>query len=86
METTLERMRDQADYRAYLLRLWRESSTAETQGGPATSPQPEGWVWRASLETPQAGERKGFACLEDLFAFLRQQTSLQSDMDRDSAT
>lgn len=49
-------------YRAYLLRLW----LAEGEDG-----QP---VWRASLESAQTGERRGFADLGSLFAFLEQQT------------
>lgn len=45
---------------AYLLRLWQVED-----GGYA--------VWRASLESPQTGERWGFARLADLFAFLEQE-------------
>jgi hypothetical protein len=30
-------------------------------------------VWRASLESPQTGERRGFASPADLFAFLEQE-------------
>jgi hypothetical protein len=44
-------------YVAYLLRLWQAQ-----EGGSA--------VWRASLESPQTGERWGFASLADLFTFL----------------
>ena len=44
-------------YQSYLLRLWRAPGGAE---------QP----WRASLENPLTGERKGFADPEALFAFL----------------
>jgi hypothetical protein len=50
------------DYISYLLRAWRSNG----EGGSA---------WRASLEDPHTGERMGFACLEDLFNFLRQETS-----------
>jgi len=46
-------------YRSYLLRLWR----AETSDP----------CWRATLEDPRTGERIGFACLEQLFAFLLEQ-------------
>ncbi len=46
-------------YRAYLLTLWRSDSTP-------SSPL------RASLEDAHTGERLGFACLEELFAFLMQ--------------
>jgi len=51
----------QRQYRSYLLRLWRAGSQGR-------------WVWRASLEDPRSGERKSFADLERLFAFLKQQT------------
>ena len=50
-------MNEQRRYMAYLLRLWQ-------QGG---GEQPQ---WRASLESPQRGERRGFASLVDLFGFL----------------
>ena len=46
-------------YRSYLLRLWR-AETLDT-------------CWRASLEDPRTGERVGFACLEQLFAYLMEQ-------------
>jgi hypothetical protein len=45
---------------AYLLRLWQAQ-----EGGSA--------VWRASLESPQTGERWGFANLTDLFTFLEKE-------------
>jgi hypothetical protein len=44
-------------YRAYLLRLWQ---TGEDDAA----------VWRALLEDPRTGERRGFADLASLFAFL----------------
>jgi hypothetical protein len=47
---------------SYLLRLWQ----TETEGQ---------LVWRASLESPQTGERRGFRNLDALFALLRQQSS-----------
>ena len=49
------------DYLAYMLRLWR----VNTSTGP---------VWRASLESPHTGERRGFATLEHLFAYLEEET------------
>jgi hypothetical protein len=51
-------------YLSYLLRLWQEG------GGRAQ--------WRASLESPQGGERLGFASLVDLFIFLEGVTGLSS--------
>ena len=48
-------------YLSYLLRLWQTSDGEEH-------------VWRASLECPGTGERRGFASLKDLFDFLHAQT------------
>jgi hypothetical protein len=56
-----ETMRDQRDYVAYLVRLWRVSI-----GGATT--------WRASAECPHTGEQLGFAGVQDLFDFLSEQT------------
>jgi hypothetical protein len=44
-------------YQAYLLRLWQAS-------------EGEAVMWRALLEDPRTGERRGFADLDSLFAFL----------------
>jgi hypothetical protein len=60
----------QPDYLAYQLRLWRAGG-----GGRV--------VWRTSLKSAQTRERKNFANLDDLFDFLRQQTRVSSDADRD---
>lgn len=49
-------------YCSYLLRLWREDHNDEQ-------------IWRASLESAQTGERHNFATLDELIAFLREQTS-----------
>ncbi len=49
-------------YLSYLLRLWQTSDNNNQ-------------VWRASLESPGTGERRGFASLRDLFDFLESQTS-----------
>jgi len=51
-------------YISYLLRLWRVRDGA-------------GFAWRASLQPPQSGECRGFANLDDLFAYLRQLTGYQ---------
>jgi hypothetical protein len=56
-------MVEQPGYQAYMLRLWR----VDTGRGP---------VWRASLESPHTGERRGFASLEALFAFLTEKTEV----------
>ena len=44
-------------YMSYLLRLWQTESD-------------DGLVWRASLESPQTGERVGFPSLADLVTHL----------------
>ncbi len=49
-------------YLAYMLRLWQVGR------GRALA-------WRASLEDPHTGERKGFSDLESLLAFLKEQTT-----------
>lgn len=53
-------------YTSYLLRLWPAADKSDL-------------VWRASLESSGTGERWGFASLDELFAFLRQQTAGASD-------
>lgn len=53
---------EQPDYLSYLLRLWRVGRKEEA-------------AWRASLESPYTGERRGFANLADLFTFLEKDTS-----------
>ncbi len=47
-------------YHSYLLRIWPTPNRSRP-------------VWRASLESTSDGARLGFATLEDLFAYLRQQ-------------
>jgi hypothetical protein len=64
MDTTPGGTREPLDYQSYLLRLWRDNN--EEKG------------WRASLESAQSGERKGFADLDALFDFLRRQTAARS--------
>ena len=49
------------NYYSYLLRLWQVGAG-------------EGAAWRASLEEIPTGERRAFASLHDLFAYLREQT------------
>ncbi len=57
---------DPRRYLAYMLRLWQVGSG-------------EGLTWRASLEGPHTGERRGFPSLEALFAFLEEQTRSTDD-------
>jgi hypothetical protein len=62
-------MAKQQRYLSYLLRLWQTSDKGEQ-------------VWRASLESPGSGERRGFARLKDLFDFLQTQTEPQDGQNR----
>jgi hypothetical protein len=55
-------------YLAYLLRLWQVDDQGEM-------------IWRASVEVPGAGERRGFSSLGDLFEFLETQTEFEDDRD-----
>ena len=55
--------RETPGYYSYLLRLWREKGSASIQ-------------WRASLQDPHSDERVGFAHLDELVAFLREQVGL----------
>ena len=55
---------ESTNYRAYLLRLWRDG---------------ENQPWRALLEDPYTGERHGFANLEKAFAYLQEQTAPNYD-------
>jgi hypothetical protein len=53
--------KERPDYLSYLLRLWRASREGKV-------------IWRASLQSSDTRERKGFTNLDDLFDFLREQT------------
>lgn len=48
-------------YISYLLRIWEANDKGKR-------------IWRSSLERTDTGERRGFATLQDLFAFLEMQT------------
>jgi hypothetical protein len=62
-------------YLSYLLRLWQESADEPPAVRLADSDEPRALpVWRASLESPGTGERRGFANLEDLYAYLGKKT------------
>jgi hypothetical protein len=54
---------EQPIYQSYLLRLWQAKEGEEG--------------WRASLESAQTGERRGFATLDALFDYVRSQTRVQ---------
>lgn len=66
-------MDKQQRYLSYLLRLWQTSDREDA-------------VWRASLESPGTGERRGFASLEDLFDFLQAQTASCRDQPEQRKT
>ena len=66
-------MKQQRRDLAYLLRVWRESGGDLPPGGRP--------LWRASLESPRSAERRGFADLDELFAFLRERTGMASAAD-----
>ena len=50
---------------SYLLRLWQAAAATR-------------FVWQASLENAQTGERRGFADLDALLNFLRQTTDTET--------
>ena len=59
----------QRGYVSYLLRLWQARDNGE-------------WVWQASLESPQSGQRWVFANLDAVLAFVRAQTTdLSADLE-----
>ena len=58
--TNLRDTGKEPDYFSWLLRLWRVVAAGNT-------------VWRASLEDPHTGEQRGFADLDELLGFLREQ-------------
>jgi len=59
----------QRRYISYLLRLWQVAGDSDL-------------VWRASLENPHTGERRGFPCLADLVAFLQKEMSNNGQSQR----
>lgn len=59
-------METRTDYYSFLLRLWKTDDA-------------DAVIWRASLERPGTREHRGFASLEALFAYLREQTAPAGD-------
>lgn len=51
---------DLSQYRAFLVRLWRDQPSAP---------------WRAAVEDPHTGERRAFGSLEALFAYIADQAA-----------
>jgi len=64
--------KEQSDYLSYLLRLWRVDEESSPHRGA------EQVVWRASLENPHTRQQQGFASLDELFDFLREQIGVAS--------
>ena len=62
-------MNKDSPYLAYMLRLWQ----VNYQGSP---------MWRALLESPHTGERKGFADIKQLLAFLQEKTAPAAEISR----
>lgn len=60
----------QRRYLSYLLRLWQTSDGQRL-------------VWRASLESPGSGKRRGFASPKALFDFLKAQIEPCDERDHD---
>jgi hypothetical protein len=58
----------QQRYLSYLLRLWQTGRKS---------------TWRASLESA-TGERIGFASLDSLLTFLREQTEIKEEVRQDN--
>ena len=58
------------DYIVFILRLYRVRQQPGTQ---ATS---IGKIWRVSLNNPRTHQRCGFASLEELFEFLREEVDV----------
>lgn len=58
--------KERRGYLSYLIRLWQVKNAGKL-------------VWRASIENPSSGERRGFAGLDDLSSFLHRQISLSPD-------
>jgi hypothetical protein len=61
-------MAKQRRYLSYLLRLWQTGDSGQQ-------------VWRASLESPGTGERRGFVSLREMFDFLLAQTEEVESQD-----
>ena len=59
-------MKQPQSYVSYLLRIWRSGKGAQA-------------TWRASLECPMTGERRGFRSLHDLFVFLEEIAQPESE-------
>lgn len=70
MSDTEQGTRAQPNYLSYLLRMYRVDDGERP-------------MWHLSLESSLAGEQMGFASLDELVEFLRQQMDLLAQVDRD---
>ena len=61
-------IKEQPDYLAYQLRLWRVRGGGEI-------------AWRVSLKSARTRESRAFASLDDLVDFLKQQAGVPSGSD-----
>jgi hypothetical protein len=61
---------DAHNYRAFMLRFWRENVNS---------------LWRGSLEDPHSGERLSFASAERLLAYLAEQLKREDEVLQDNA-
>lgn len=59
MDNKLRNQKKEESYHSFLLRLWRVIRHGKS-------------VWLVGLENPYTGERKGFASLEELVAYLKE--------------
>jgi hypothetical protein len=62
---------EQPRYIAYLLRLWQTRNDGRL-------------VWLASVADPHSGARRGFGSVQELIAFLRDQTDAHMDRTEDA--
>jgi hypothetical protein len=65
---------ERPEYRSYLLRLWQADA-------PGEGPRSGGVAWHGSLESSLTGERQGFANLDELIEFLRNQTGMAVEVE-----
>ena len=63
----------QTRYLSYLLRLWQDNGDDKP-------------IWRASLQSSPTEKRQGFASLDELFAFLRQQVDTDGNIDTEDGS
>jgi hypothetical protein len=78
MTESKDRGKERPAFLSYLLRLWWEDESEAEEGalpGESSNVPKREPVWRASLQDPHTGERRGFASLVALFGFLWHETT-----------